>query len=221
MNSRVRKFAIRSTIGLLIGLVVCCIVPAVVLRLVMHSRLNSMRDQAVKALQTAESIRLEEFDDSGKVVSRRDLDSEQRVAANESIRGGLGGGAGFTLSMCWVPHHRVIARDAKGSEFALTICFGCDEARITGYSQFPMPTKWKSSLRQLFEQNGFRCRREDGIMTWVLPDPRRLDIGIRGLLIGLLPVPFSGPVEPFDRELLYIDFGSFSLTGEVGSDESC
>ena len=159
MKLPIRKIAIWSAILF----VICIIIPVVLFRTVMHSRMLSRRDQIVNALHTAASVRLEEFDDNGKILSQSDLNSEQRVVATESIKGDMTGGTAFTLTMCFVPHHRLIARDAKGLEFIFTICFECDEAAITGTGPFSMPIKWRSSLRKLFEQNGFQVKQEDGM----------------------------------------------------------
>jgi hypothetical protein len=138
------------------------ILPIVLFQTVMHSRMLSRRDQIANAMQSALAVRLEEFDDDGKILSRRELDAEQRAKVNEAIGGDLTGGVPFTLTMCFVPHHRVVARDAKGLEFTFTICFECDEAAITGSGPFFMPIKWRSSLRRLFEENGFLVKKSDG-----------------------------------------------------------
>jgi hypothetical protein len=138
------------------------ILPIALLLYVMHFRMISYRDQITNAIHSAQAVRLEEFDDDGKILSRRDLDAERRARANESIGGDLSGGLPFTLDMCFVPHHRVIARDAKGSEFTFTICFECNEAAIIGSGPFGMPIKWRSSLRRLFEENGFLVKKPDG-----------------------------------------------------------
>lgn len=157
MKLPLRKIAIWSAILL----VVYVITPVVVLRMVMHSLMLSRRDQIARALRDSVSVRLEEFDDKGKIVSQIDLDSEQRAVAMESISGDMTGGLPFTLTMCFVPHHRLITQDAKGLEFTFTICFKCDEAAISGTGQFSMPYKWRSSLRKLFEENGFRLKQID------------------------------------------------------------
>lgn len=135
------------------------LLPIVLLRTAMHSRMLSRRDQITNAIQSAQEVRLEEFDDNGKILSRRELNAEQRAKASESIAGDLTGGVPFTLTLCFVPHHRMIARDAKGLEFIFTICFECDEAAITGSGPFAMPTHWRSSLRRLFEENGFLMKK--------------------------------------------------------------
>jgi hypothetical protein len=158
MKTNIRKIALWITILTTI----LVILPIVLFQTVIHSRMISRRDQITNAIHSAQAVSLEEFDDDGKILSRRELDAEQRAKANESIGGDLTGGVPFTLDMCFVPHHRMVARDAKGLDFTFTICFECDEAAITGSGPFFMPIKWRSSLRRLFEENGFLVKKSDG-----------------------------------------------------------
>jgi hypothetical protein len=62
------------------------------------------------------------------------------------------------ISLCFVPHHRIVMRDAAGQETKFTVCFGCDEVQLADGNIFMTPFLWRSSLRRLFTEHGIPVR---------------------------------------------------------------
>jgi hypothetical protein len=133
--------------------VVCLILPETIAL--------SRRQRIVDALVSARSVRVEEFEEE-TILAQYELDEMQRASLVREIpaivpRRGLP----ISLKLCFVPHHRIIARDSSGLEFTLTICFECDQAQHTGSSIYDMPPPGSAALRQLFKQNGIRIANPD------------------------------------------------------------
>jgi hypothetical protein len=143
MRKWLRRLALAA--GVLVGLavVVSVVFPWWVAR--------SRRHLLVDMLQSAQSVRIEEFDDSGKTILTRDLDGAQRQALIGIIPGIVPRGFPMSFKLCFVPHHRIIARSADGSEFEITICFQCDQAMHTGSTVYDMPPSGSATLRKFIE----------------------------------------------------------------------
>jgi hypothetical protein len=111
-----------------------------------------IRHQVVSAVRSAQSVRLEEFEGVG-VLSKVDLDVEQRNAVASALPIVPDVGWPDTVRRCFVPHHRVIARNAYGQEFAFTVCFGCEQVMTLRAGIFATPFLWRSTLRRLFNDH--------------------------------------------------------------------
>jgi len=116
-----------------------------------------VRYQVVSAVRTAQSVRLEEFN-GATVLSKVELEMEQRGAVAGALPMVVDIGLPGMGARCFVPHHRVIARDAHGQEFALTVCFGCEQAATSRAGAFATPFFWRSSLRRLFTDHHIPAR---------------------------------------------------------------
>jgi hypothetical protein len=127
------------------------------------------RHRILTAMRSAESVRLEEFqEEGGRVLARHELDAAQRAALIHILSAILPRGFPYSLKFCFVPHHRIVARAADGTEFTLTICFGCDQAQHTGSAIYDMRPAGSAALRVFFEENGVRVRGLDEYAT--IPD---------------------------------------------------
>jgi hypothetical protein len=109
----------------------------------------------LSAVSLAQSVRLEGFSRFSKPpkIIAVELNTEQRktIASGLPIVPDIGIPGLKTL--CFLPHHRLIARDANGKEFGFLICFNCDEMKIDDGMILEMPFLWHSSIRNLFAEN--------------------------------------------------------------------
>jgi hypothetical protein len=151
----VRKWRRRITRGLvtvvLLWALVCVALPAAVSR--------SRRHRIVDALTSARSVRIEQFEDR-TTLAQHVLNAEQLASLVREIPA-IVSGALFSFKMCFVPHHRIIARDPEGVEFTITICFQCDMVQLTGSEPYDMPPSGSAALRQLFQQYGIQVADPD------------------------------------------------------------
>lgn len=116
-----------------------------------------IRHRVLSAVRSAQSVRLEEFR-GGEVLTKVELTSQQREAVRRALPIVPDIGLPGMIALCFVPHHRVVTRDAAGQESAFTICFGCDEARVERGAIFMTPFLWRSSLRRLFTDHQIPVR---------------------------------------------------------------
>ncbi len=126
-----------------------------------------IRDLVLSAVRSAQSVRLEEFR-GGEVLSKVELTSQQRAAVRRALPIVPDIGVPGMVTLCFVPHHRGVTRDATGQESAFTICFGCDEARVGRGGIFMTPFLWRSSLRRLFADHHIPVR---GLREYSKPVP--------------------------------------------------
>lgn len=109
-------------------------------------------------MRSAETVRLEGFDDNGDVLARVELDTRQREAVASALPLRPDIGIPGLIAYCFVPHHRIVARDAAGQDVVFLLCFECDELR---FQQGPIrmtPLLWRSSLRRLFTDHKIPVR---------------------------------------------------------------
>ena len=59
-----------------------------------------------------------------------------------------------SMTMCWVPHHRIIIETKDQEDIVINLCFSCDEIRVKGGSRYHIPSGLKQHLRRLFDDNG-------------------------------------------------------------------
>jgi len=143
-----RRIALGFMISFSLWVIGCIILPKTVAM--------SRRHRIIAAITSARSVRVEEFDDGKNILATRELDDTQRVMLIRILPAIVPRGLGFSLKLCFVPHHRIIARDAAGVEFLFEICFLCDQAQHTGPSIYDIPAPGSAAVRQLFEQFGIR-----------------------------------------------------------------
>jgi hypothetical protein len=141
---------VRCLILLIISLIV---VWALVFIVLPETAVASRRQRIVAALASAQSVRVEEFQES-KILSQHDLDATQRASLILLIPAIVSRSLPISFKMCFDPHHRIVTRDSAGIEFTLTICFECDQAQHTGSQIYDMSPSGSAALRQLFKQNG-------------------------------------------------------------------
>lgn len=116
------------------------------------------RIRIASALRSASSVRLEEFVFQTVLTSRPLTPSEfDHVTDALPILPDLGIPGGYT--MCFIPHHRVVITDrATQHDTTLTVCFHCDEVRLSGHQIMMTPYVWRRSLRQLFARHNIPIR---------------------------------------------------------------
>lgn len=135
-----------------LGLLVCIVLPEGVAL--------SRRQRLVGALTSARSVRIEEYRDE-TILARHELGALQRASLIQVIPAIVPRrGPPLSLKLCFVPHHRIIARRSDGVEFTIKICFFCDQARHTGSEIYDMPPSGSAALRRFFKQNGVRIADE-------------------------------------------------------------
>ncbi len=111
------------------------------------------RHQIVSAMKSAESVWIEEFLElHGSIITHKKLDKAQRDQLIRILPSILPRGLPVSLKLCFDPHHRIVARAADGTEFTLTICFGCDQAKHTGSALYDMPHSGSEVLRKFFRR---------------------------------------------------------------------
>jgi hypothetical protein len=118
----------------------------------------SIRHQVVSAVDAAQSVRLEEVGDGGAILSSAELDPKQRRAVASAMPFLPNLGVPGMISMCFIPHHRVVALDSAGHRFVFRVCFACDELNVQEEMPFMTPPLWQSSLRRLFTDHKIQIR---------------------------------------------------------------
>jgi hypothetical protein len=113
-----------------------------------------IRHQVLSFVDSAQSVRLEAFSRFARPpkIITVELNAEQRKAIASAMPIVPDIGIPFLEKLCFVPHHRLIARGADGKEFVFLICFGCDQVKINDGMILGMPFLWDSSLRNLFTE---------------------------------------------------------------------
>ena len=114
-----------------------------------------VRHQVLSAVNSAQSVRLEAFNRFAKPPKTItvELNAEQRKTIASALPIVPDVGIPFLPLACFIPHHRLITRDASGNEFVFLICFGCDQLKINDGMILGTPFLWHSSLRNLFTEN--------------------------------------------------------------------
>lgn len=131
------------------------------------TRLHRLQ-QITTALKSAQSVRVEEFH-HGQVLVRRELNATQRAVLLGIVPAILPKGAQCSTLSCFIPHHRIIARQPDGTEFPITLCFGCSQAQHADSPIYDMPPNGSAEMRTFMEQNGVRVLSLEGY--WDLPPP--------------------------------------------------
>jgi hypothetical protein len=123
----------------------------------------SASDKISRALDSATSVALVEFDESGET---------KRVAAGPKQIGQLRRAttrwlvpSGSEGALCFDPHHRVDIVKADGSQFHFIICFSCRNFELdsppTGI--IGLPYSWRKSLTALFKSAGLKPFNSDDL----------------------------------------------------------
>jgi hypothetical protein len=114
-----------------------------------------IRHRVLSAVDSAESVRLEAFNRFARPpkIFTVKLDTEQRKAIASALPIVADFGIPGLYTLCFVPHHRLIAHSADGKDFVFLICFTCDEMKINDGNILETPFLWHSSLRNLFMEN--------------------------------------------------------------------
>jgi hypothetical protein len=154
VKSGVRKF-LRS---ILIILAVC--VGAVVLLLasaiMISAHYSAKRHQElVNAITGATEIRLQEFVGS-TILTNKPVDLSETNALVNAF-GGRRGYLPFSMRMCFVPHHRIITTSQSATN-EITICFGCDQARLNKGTICDLPSNMHQPVREIFTSRGIPIR---------------------------------------------------------------
>ena len=157
------RFTRRRIVQALAGLAVMCIV----LCCASQYTIKQIRcHQMVSAVNSAESVWIEEFrTEDGPVLARSQLNPSQRLALTRILPTIVPGGFPYSLKLCFVPHHRIVAKSHSGADFTLTICFGCDQAEHTGTSLYDMPAAGSAVLRSFIIYCGIRVRNAGEYVT--------------------------------------------------------
>ena len=120
-------------------------------------------DTIARALDSATSVALVEFDETGdriRVAAGAKEIAELRRATSRWLVPSLSGGA-----LCFDPHHRVDVIRADGSPFHFIICFDCRNFQLdsprTGIIGLPYP--WRKSLTALFRSAGMKPFNSDDL----------------------------------------------------------
>jgi hypothetical protein len=114
-----------------------------------------VRHQVLSVINSAQSVRLGAFSRFAKPpkVITVELNTEQRKAITSALPIVPDIGIPGLYTLCFVPHHRLIAHSADGKDFVFLICFTCDEMNINDGKILETPFLWHSSLRNLFREN--------------------------------------------------------------------
>ncbi len=121
----------------------------------------SIRHRVVSAVHAAQSVRLEEFGDDGAVLTAAELGPDQRKAVGSAMPLLPNVGVPGLMMLCFIPHHRVAARDPAGHELVFRVCFECDQVQVQEGYIFMTPFLWQSSLRRLFTDHKIPVRDEE------------------------------------------------------------
>lgn len=117
----------------------------------------STRQRVLSAVRAAQSARLEEFGFGGSVLTVAELAPGQREAVARAMPPLPDLGWPGLMLLCFIPHHRIVARDSAGHEFKFQVCFTCDQVRADGGSIDMTPLLWRSP-RRLFTEHNVRVR---------------------------------------------------------------
>src|SRR5687768_3055184 len=79
-----------------------------------------IRHQVLSSVRSAQSVRLEEFR-GREVLNKLELTPEQRKVVRRALPIVPDIGIPGLIALCFVPHHRVVTRDAAGQESAFII----------------------------------------------------------------------------------------------------
>jgi hypothetical protein len=123
--------------------------------------------EVVSALEQSQSARLEEFSGTN-ILTTLELSKEERRQITSALPITPDVGAPFLMSLCFVPHHRVIITDREGTNFVLTVCFQCDQVETDTLGILSTPYLWRASIRDLFSSHGIPIRdsHEYGHILW-------------------------------------------------------
>jgi hypothetical protein len=106
-------------------------------------------------LRDAASIRIEQFTEArGPAVQSVELDGPGRDELRRLAPAVHSRSLPIALRLCFVPHHRVIAKRADGTEWTWLICFTCTESKIGDWDPSPMTEKGALRLVEFFRSRG-------------------------------------------------------------------
>ncbi len=118
-----------------------------------------IRHEVASAVRNAWSVRLEEYRNS-EVLTSVELPREEWGTVTSSLRIAPDIGIPFMISLCFVPHHRVVIVDDRGRSVILSVCFRCDEMATESSAILSTPYLWRSPLRLLFIDHHVPVRSE-------------------------------------------------------------
>lgn len=117
----------------------------------------SARWQVVAALDRATFVRLEEYS-FGEVLTSVELPRSEWSKVSSALLPAPDIGMADSITLCFVPHHRVVIANERGKSFRLTLCFQCDQATTESSKIFATPYAWRSRLRRLFTEHQIPIR---------------------------------------------------------------
>ncbi len=126
------------------------------------------RYQIDNALRSADTVRIEEFE-RDKILSHLELDEAQRAELADILPTILPVGVPFSVKLCFVPHHRIVARTSEGIEFVVTVCFECEQARQNDSVVYDMAPWGAKALRSFLESNGVAIRKPEDYIGIAVP----------------------------------------------------
>ncbi|WP_422929228.1 hypothetical protein [Singulisphaera sp. PoT] len=113
----------------------------------------------LSAMRSASSVIVEEFSDvDGRVLGGLELDAARRAELLRILPRAMPRGFGYTFKLCFVPHHRIVARTPGKPDFVMTICFFCDQATNDGFWIYDMRPSGSKALSDFLRANGIRVQ---------------------------------------------------------------
>ena len=113
------------------------------------------RFELANELRDAVSIRIERFAErSGPAVQSVGLDGPGRGELRRIAPAANSRTLPIALALCFVPHHRVVAKRADGTEWTWLICFTCTESKIGSWDPSPMTEAGAVWLVEFFRSRG-------------------------------------------------------------------
>lgn len=164
---KLRKILIR----LAIALVACIIVHFIVVYVVLPSREQWLKSQALSnALSDASLVSILEFtpfyfDSDAEEIIRKEVVLQRVIGTDAQIkqlraatRSFVVLETSFVVRGCYTPHHRVEGVGRDGSTFRLDVCLSCRNFSFDKYQIEPIPPSWLPRLRQFFIDAGMPPR---------------------------------------------------------------
>lgn len=114
--------------------------------------------RVMRAVNSAQSVRLEAFDFMGNVLAKAELDRKQRreIAAAMPLLPDIG--VPGLMALCFVPRHRIVTQASSGQAREFLVCFECDQLGFFDSLVSSTPFFWRSPLRRLFSGHGVRVQ---------------------------------------------------------------
>ncbi len=144
-----RRILVLAAVFVLLPGLTCALLPGYVER--------TRREQILREIGSAQTVRVEEFDDPKNPKKKHELTAAERATLLKILPSIVPKWYRLVLELCFVPRHRIVARSANGEEFTIEICFECDLVQHTGSEIYDLPKAGRAAVLGFLREIDIPC----------------------------------------------------------------